>query len=73
MLLCGESYEKFTIEVVNVIHRWRWGTMTSLYAPKYKLFPNTRLTITFENTIVKQFLKRPALPVKVTLNRNYPS
>jgi hypothetical protein len=40
--------------------------MDSLYAFKCRRFRNTR------NNIVKLFLKHIALPVKVTLNCNYP-
>jgi hypothetical protein len=37
---------------------------------KCKRFRNTRHN-NISNTIIKLFLKHPALPVKVTLNRNY--
>jgi hypothetical protein len=45
--------------------------MDSLYAFKYKRFRNTRHS-NILNTIAKLFFKHPALPVEVTLNRNYP-
>jgi hypothetical protein len=38
---------------------------------KRKRFRNTRHRVTFEITIVKPFLKHPASPLEVTLNRNY--
>jgi hypothetical protein len=41
-----------------------------LYGFKCKRFRNTRHT--FWNIILKLFFKHPALPVKFTLNRNYP-
>jgi hypothetical protein len=42
--------------------------MDSLYAFKCKRFRNIRRNV----TVVKLFLKHPALTVEVTLNRNYP-
>jgi hypothetical protein len=50
MLLCGECYEN---KVLNDGY---------LYAFKCKRFRNTRNTVIF-GTIVKLFLKHPALPV----------
>jgi hypothetical protein len=45
-------------------------TMDSLNAYKFQCFRNTGHTNIW-STIVKLFLRNPALPVKVTLNRNY--
>jgi hypothetical protein len=47
--------------------------MDTLYAFKCRYFRSTRRTVThIWNTIVKLFLKLPALLVEVTLNCNYP-
>jgi hypothetical protein len=60
---CVASVTKtLTLTVVQTTH--------SLYSFKCKFFVSPHGNI--RNTIVKFFLKHPALPVEVTLNRRYP-